>query len=78
MTGPMYFNPTPEQVAAAKASTCHLATPKDPSDCIGKHCGRWNAQENKPCDGYRTKGKPLSSADMPANDKATGPAIATN
>lgn len=55
MSGPMYFKPTPEQIAAAKASTCHLATPKDPSDCKGARCWRWNGKENKPCQDYRPR-----------------------
>lgn len=33
MSGPMYFNPTAAQVAASRASTCAMATPKDPTDC---------------------------------------------
>lgn len=49
----MYFKPTPEQVAAAKASNCALATPKDPSGCKGQRCGLWDTKENKPCGHYR-------------------------
>lgn len=33
MSGPMYFNPTAAQVAASLASTCGMATPKDPTNC---------------------------------------------
>lgn len=51
MSGPMYFNPTPEQIAASRASTCGLATPKDPSDC-NKRCGLY---AGKPCSHYRTR-----------------------
>lgn len=51
MSGPMYFKPTPEQIAAARDSTCGMATPKDPSDC-NKNCGRYVGQ---PCSNYRPR-----------------------
>lgn len=51
----MYFQPSAEQIAAAKASTCHLATPKDPGDCIGARCISWNRSEDKPCAGFRPR-----------------------
>jgi hypothetical protein len=47
--GPMYFNPAAEQVAASLASTCKLATPKDPRDCYGRRCPHWVASTNTPC-----------------------------
>jgi hypothetical protein len=57
----MYFNPTSEQVAAAKASTCGMATPKDPSDCH-KRCGLYNG---KPCTHYRPREpKPAAAGGM--------------
>lgn len=55
MSGPMFFKPSAEQIAAAKASTCHLATPKDPGGCIGARCGSWNRAEDKPCSGFRPR-----------------------
>lgn len=58
MTGPMYFAPTPEEVARSRASTCGLATPKDPRDC-GAHCGLY---DGKPCGHYRPRQAP---ADKP-------------
>jgi hypothetical protein len=53
MSGPMYFNPTPEQVAASRASTCGLATPKDPKDC-GRYCDHY-AVNKGPCQFYRAR-----------------------
>lgn len=47
----MYFNPHPEQIARSRASTCGLATPKDPSDC-NKRCGLY---AGKPCGHYRPR-----------------------
>lgn len=38
-------------IAASRASTCGLATPKDPSDC-NKRCGLY---AGKPCSHYRTR-----------------------
>jgi hypothetical protein len=55
MSHPMYFVPHPDDVRRAKESTCHLATPKDPSDCVGSKCYRWNIAENKPCSSYRPR-----------------------
>lgn len=47
----MYFNPTAAQVAASRASTCGMATPKDPSDCH-KGCGNY---AGGPCAHYRPR-----------------------
>lgn len=63
MSGPMYFKPHPEDIARAKASTCHMATPKDASDCIGRRCGSWNSTEDKPCAGYRPRPTATQQAD---------------
>jgi hypothetical protein len=49
----MYFLPNPDDVAAALASNCPLATPRDPRDCEGSICSSWNRLDNKPCVGYR-------------------------
>lgn len=57
MSGPMYFKPTPEQVAAAKNSNCPMATPKDQRGCTGSDCISWNHGQNKPCDGFRNTSK---------------------
>ena len=54
MSGPMYFNPTRDQIDAAKASTCGMATPKDPSDC-NRSCGLFDSKENKPCAHHRQR-----------------------
>lgn len=55
MTGPMYFTPTPAQIAEAKASNCPMATPRDPRDCQGRSCMFWNRVGDKPCDDFRAK-----------------------
>lgn len=57
MSGPMYFNPTPAQVAIAKASTCAMATPKDPTDCEHARCCHKNAanQFGQQCPNYRPR-----------------------
>lgn len=60
MSGPMYFNPTPEQIAVAKASTCGTETPKDPSDCNSR-CGFY---DGKPCANYRQREQHLSGLRM--------------
>jgi hypothetical protein len=51
----MYFKPTPEQVAAAKASDCPMATPRDPRDCQGRVCTSWDRQRDKPCAAHLPK-----------------------
>ena len=55
MSGPMYFKPTPEHVAASKNSNCPMATPKDSRDCEGSACLSWNRAENKPCEDFRDR-----------------------
>jgi hypothetical protein len=52
MSGPMYFKPTPSDIADAEASDCPMATPRDSRNCEGSRCGAWNLAENKPCQGY--------------------------
>jgi hypothetical protein len=49
----MYFVPKPEDVAAARASNCSLATPRDSRGCEGTVCMLWNRIEDKPCEGFR-------------------------
>ncbi|WP_301444939.1 hypothetical protein [Comamonas sp.] len=55
MSAPMYFNPHPEQIAESKASTCALATPKDPRDCEHSTCCHKQAgqRENVQCHNFR-------------------------
>ncbi|MBN3815229.1 hypothetical protein G3N57_00775 [Paraburkholderia sp. Se-20369] len=49
----MYFNPTPDQVAASLASDCPMATPRDPSNCKGRACISWDRENDRPCAGHR-------------------------
>lgn len=58
----MFFNPLPEQIAEAQASTCRMATPKDSRDCKNSICcfKKEGQHENTQCHNFRPRIEPIN------------------